>query len=269
MGAHLGLLCAVLLAAAPLSSPASADEGSGDVAEEPEGGAGVSPVEIVPRVELRQSFLRLKQGVSINDTTAEIDIQFLRRVLLRYQMPARILTTPTGQITGTSDIQLQAIGIIASDATRLLVAVAGAVLNTASQPQLGAGKQQVLFGGGGAIKPRRWWLAYAVAQEQVSVGGNSARPNINQLDVRLGNILFGKQYNWLKMDLDTTVDFPRGATGRFYGTFEAGSLVIGRVGLFIRGGTQLLGPRQLDYTVAGGVRYLFRLETSRPQATKS
>jgi hypothetical protein len=269
MGAQLALLCAVLLAASSLSSPASADEGSGDRAAEPEGGAGVSPIELVPRIELRQSFVRLPHGVSASDTTAEIDSQFLRRLLLRYQMPRRILTTPAGQITGASDIQLLGLGIIASDATCLLATIAGAVLNTASQPQLGAGKQQLFFGGGGAIKPRPWWLAYATVQEQFSIGGDRARPNINQLAVRLGNVLFGRQYNWLKVDLDTTVDFPGGAVGRFFGTFEAGSLVIGRVGLFVRGGLQLLGPRELDYTVTGGARYLFRLETAKPQPTKS
>jgi hypothetical protein len=42
-------------------------------------------------------------------------------------------------------------------------------------------------------------------------------------------------------------------------------LLIGRIGLFMRAGTQLAGQRQLDYSVTGGVRYLFRLEKSRPQ----
>jgi hypothetical protein len=31
----------------------------------------------------------------------------------------------------------------------------------------------------------------------------------------------------------------------------------------MRAGTQLLGERQLDYTLAGGARYLFRLERAR------
>jgi hypothetical protein len=65
--------------------------------------------------------------------------------------------------------------------------------------------------------------------------------------------------------VNTTVDFPGGAAGRVYGLLEVGSLVVGRVGLFLRSGTQLVGPRLVDYSVAGGVRYLFRLETSRPK----
>jgi hypothetical protein len=41
-------------------------------------------------------------------------------------------------------------------------------------------------------------------------------------------------------------------------------LVIGRVGLFARTGTQLAGPRLIDYTAIGGLRYLFKLEKGKP-----
>ena len=276
MGTCAFFVCGLLMAAAPPTSspaarsaasppssptaPAASAEDTGEAAEEPEGGAGVSPVELIPRVELRQSYQRLTGGVSIHDTTAEIDIQFLKRVLLRYQVPFRRMDGPAAQLTGLGDVELGAIGVVASDRRYVAALIAGAVLDTASQPQLGTGEQQVFFGGGAAVKPRRWWLGYGVAQEQLSVAGDSARPDVNRLDVRLGSILFGKQYNWLKVDLDTTVDFPGGAAGRLFGTLEAGSLLIGRVGLYIRSGTQLLGSRQLDYSLAAGVRYLFRLE---------
>jgi hypothetical protein len=265
MGIRSVLQGTVLLVVAAWPWRARSEETPGETAEEPQGGAGVSPIEIVPRVELRHTFLRLPNDVSIHDTIAEIDIQFLRRLLLRYELPVRLLSTPQGQISGRSDMRLTALGILASDRTHLVALLAGAALNTASQPQLGAGKPQVFLGGGAAIKPYRWWLAYGVVQQQFSVGGDDARPDINELDVRLGAIVFGKQYNWLKADLDTTVDFPGQTTARLFGTLEAGSLVVGRVGLFVRGGSQLLGDRQVEYTITGGARYLFRLETSRPQ----
>ena len=108
------------------------------------------------------------------------------------------------------------------------------------------------------MKPFRWWLPYVLVQEQVSVGGDSARPDINQLVARVGNIVFGPGYAWLKLDLDTVVDFEASA-GSFYGKLEAGRLLVGRVGLFMRSGTQLLGTRQVDYTLEVGIRYLFRL----------
>ena len=249
---------------APSESPAGgADEAK--PAEEQGWGAGVSPVELIPRLELRQGFTKLEGGVSVHDTTLEIDIQFLRRILLRYQAPARLMETPAGQVSGIGDLQLTLIGIVASNARVVAALIAGTILDTATQPSLGAGKQQLVFGAGAAIKPFRWWLAYLVAQDQFSVGGNSARPDINQLQSDLGSILFGKQYNWLKLDLNTTVDFSGSTVGRLYGLAEVGSLVTGRVGLFGRGGTQLVGPRLVDYQVVAGVRYLFRLETSRPK----
>ena len=101
-------------------------------------------------------------------------------------------------------------------------------------------------------------MPYVVVQEQFSVTGEAARPDINQLAVRVGNILFGPGYAWLKLDFDTLVDFERDA-GSLYGKVEFGRLLVGRVGLFMRVGTQLAGTRQVDYSVEVGLRYLFRL----------
>jgi hypothetical protein len=270
------VLGAVLLAAEPAEAPAhtppevpaaapvgGADDG--ETASEPEGGAGISPVELIPRLELRQAYTKLEGGVSTHDTTAEVDIQFLRRLLLRYQIPARLMETPGVQVSGIGDLQVGLIGIVASNARSVGALLAGAVLNTATQPALGAGKQQLVLGAGAALKPYRWWLAYGVGQQQLSVAGNDGRPDVNQLATDFGSILFGKQYNWLKLDLNTTVDFAGSRVARVYGLGEVGSLVIGRVALFARGGTQLFGPRLVDYTMVAGVRYLFRLETSRPR----
>lgn len=265
------LLGATLLSVAPAEGPAhippkGGGAGEDDTAEEPQGGAGVSPVELIPRLELRQTYTKLEGGVSVHDTTLEVDNQFLRRLLLRYQVPARLLETPTGQVSGIGDLQVSLIGIVASNARAVAALIAGTILDTATQPALGAGKQQLQFGVGAAFKPYRWWLAYCVAQDQFSVGGNDTRPDINQLAADFGSILFGRQYNWLKLDVNTTVDFESNSGARVYGLGEVGSLVIGRVGLFSRAGTQLLGPRLVDYTMVVGVRYLFRLETSRPKA---
>ena len=266
------VLGAALLSVAPAEGPAhippkvpaGGAAAEADTAED-EGGAGVSPVELIPRLELRQTFTKLEGGVSLHDTTLEVDIQFLRRLLLRYQVPARLLETPTGQVSGIGDLQVGLIAIVASNARAVAALIASTILDTATQPALGTGKQQLEFGLGAAFKPYRWWLAYGVAQDQFSVGGNDSRPDINQLSADFGSILFGHQYNWLKLDVNTTVDFQSNSGARVYGLGEVGSLVIGRVGLFARAGTQLLGQRLVDYTMVAGVRYLFRLETSRPK----
>jgi hypothetical protein len=264
------VLAATLLAVepAPGRAPSTADSGeeSGEVAEEPAGGVGVSPVELIPRLELRHVYQKLEGGVSVHDTILESDIEFLRRLLLRYQLPARTVESMGAQVSGIGDIQLGLVGILGSTPRFVAALLVGAELDTATQPQLGAGKQQLQLGAGAALKPWRWWLAYAVVQEQFSVSGDPSRPDVNQLMTDFGSILFGRQFNWLKFDLATTVDFTGATGGRLYGTGEAGSLVIGRVGLFVRAGTQLAGPRLVDYSVAAGVRYLFRLQTAKPRA---
>jgi hypothetical protein len=250
------LLAATLFAADTSAAPPADDDTAAPV--DATSGAGVAPVELVPRLELRQSFVQLHSGVAVHATTAEVDIIFTNRVLLRYQGPIRVVSGPNGQTSGFGDAAVQAIVLLVASPRFLAAAIAGGILDTASQPQLGEGKQQLVLGGAVAAKPVRWWLPYVVAQQQNSVAGDAARPDVNQLLVRVGNILFGKGYNWLKVDLDTVVDFAAGS-GTLLGTLEVGSLLVGRTGLFMRSSTQLLGTRQLDYSVEVGVRYLFRL----------
>jgi hypothetical protein len=252
---------AALFAADP-AAPASAADGAANDVDEPSSGAGVAPVELIPRLELRQSFVELHNGASAHTTTAEIDIGFLSRLLLRYQGPLRVVSGPNGQISGFGDAQIQLVGLLAWNRRFVVAAIAGAILDTASQPQLGEGKQQLVLGGAAAAKPFPWWLPYLIVQQQVSVAGDDARPDVNQLLARVGNIVFGKGYSWYKLDFDGLVDFAADR-GRLYGTFEVGSLLIGRTGLFMRGGTQLLGAREVDYSLEVGVRYLFRLGTGK------
>jgi hypothetical protein len=255
------LLLAVWLAAAgtaPPQEPEGEEAEPASAAENVQAGAGVAPVELIPRLELRQSFAQLPGGASVHVTTTEIDIQFLDRLLLRYEGTVQVVRAAAGQVSGFGDSQISAIGLLAASPRFVAVVIGGAVLDTASQPELGAGKKQLVFGAGAAFKPLRWWLPYVLVQEQLSIAGDSARPDVNVLVARVGNIVFGPGFAWLKLDLDTLVDF-EAEEGSFFGRLEAGRLLVGRVGLFMRVGTQLLGTRRLDYATEVGVRYLFRL----------
>jgi hypothetical protein len=269
MGSSIPLLLAALLAADPngpgtpnAESTPNAPAAEAPVGEEAKDAAGVAPVELIPRLELRQSFVRVDGNTSLHVTTAEIDIAFLSRVLLRYQGPLVTLSGASGQTTGFGDAELQAVGLLAASQRFVAVAIVGAVFDTASEPELGAGKQQLQLGAAAAISPVRWWLPYLIVQEQFSVAGEAARPDVNVLVVRLGNIVFARGYSWYKLDVDGLTDFER-RTGRMFGKLEVGSLLVGRTGLFMRAGTQLLGTRELDYSLEVGVRYLFRLSKSK------
>jgi hypothetical protein len=256
------VLAAVMAGEAPGSaaaqSPPAEQEPTPEV--DPE---GASPVRLIPRLEIRHGFAKLASGASVNTTTGQVDVQFFSRVLIRYELPLPRLTIGGTQIAGVGDTRVQALTALTSGPRQVSVLIAGLVLDTASQPPLGAGKSQLFFGGAAALKPRTWWLPYLVAQEQLSFAGDAARPDVNVLLVRLGNVLFAGQGQWFKLDLDTAIDFADGDQ-RLYATLEGGRLLIGSVGLFVRGGSQLLGPREVDYTLEVGVRYLFRLQKSPP-----
>jgi hypothetical protein len=231
---------------------------------EVQGAAGASPIELIPRIEVRSAFAQLANGASASTTTAQMDLTFARRVLLRYELPHVRVENAGMQSSGLGDLHLQGIGVLTAGPSQVTALVVGLVLDTATAPPLGTGKQQVSFGAGGALKVRRFWLPYVIAQEQLSFAGDESRPDVNQLHVRAGSILFGRRWDWYKADLDTIVDF-RADLARLFGTLEVGSLLVGRVGLFLRAGTQLAGQRELDYTVQAGIRYLFRLEATRPR----
>ena len=132
------VLCAALVAAAPAAAGDGADEATAapDTAAEPAGGQGVSPVELIPRLELRQVFTKLQKGVAVHDTILELDIQFLRRVLLRYQGPARVVESPAGQVAGLGDIQFGLVVILGSTPRFVGALLAGAELNSATQAPL-------------------------------------------------------------------------------------------------------------------------------------
>src|SRR5688572_16618720 len=135
MGIPVAALCAVLLAAAqPSQAKDAAGQPAAEQAGQPaaeevsddttHGGAGGAPVELIPRIELRHSFAQLPGGASANATTSRIDVDFLRRVLLRYELPFVRLANAAGeQISGLGDITLQAIGVVTSTPRQVAVLI--------------------------------------------------------------------------------------------------------------------------------------------------
>jgi hypothetical protein len=220
---------------------------------------GVAPVDLIPRLELRQWYGRTTDGTRIHQTTAQIDIKFFNRVLVRYEGHVQVVTSPTGeQSSGFGDTEVHAYGSLGSGPRYVAIVILGGVFDTANQPVLGQGKPQVHLGGGLGVKPALWAFPYLIVQQQVSIGGDPSRPDINELLVRFGSVFFAKDHTWYIANFDAFADFEQRA-GRLYGAFEFGSLLVGRVGLFMRGATQLLGTRRIDYSVETGIRYLFRL----------
>jgi hypothetical protein len=255
-------LAALLSLAAARSATAGEDDDISSL--EPNRGAASSPVDLVPRLELRQSFVSFGGGVTLHDTTLQMDIQFLNRVLLRYEGVVRVLAGPAGQTSGFGDARVQALTLFAVSPRFVAATITGAVLDSASQPALGTGKTQILLGAGAAGKPLRWWLPFLVVVEQLSVAGDPRRPDINVLTIDAGSILFGKGQTWYRLDLQPVVDIDAG-TGRLLGEAEVGRLLFGKTGLFMRAGTQLAGSRILDYSIEVGARYLFRLGEPAPR----
>src|SRR5436190_15668497 len=112
------LLCTTLWMAEPVAPPTvPPQDESEEVAAEPQGGAAVSPVELIPRLELRQSFRAQANGNSVSDTSTEVDIEFLQRVLLRYEGTHRILSSAGTQTSGLADTRVLAIAMLVARPT--------------------------------------------------------------------------------------------------------------------------------------------------------
>ena len=75
---------------------------------------------------MRQSFAQLPTGSSLHVTTTEIDIQFLNRLLLRYEGKLAVASTPMGQVSGFGDAQFSAIGMLGASPRFVAVVIGGA-----------------------------------------------------------------------------------------------------------------------------------------------
>jgi hypothetical protein len=253
-----GVLLWVLLAMAPAPPPAPESQPPASDASSPDQVGGVNPARLIPRLELRQRFTQLAGGGGLHSSTLRMDLVLFRRALLRYELPLMLQRNGGGTRSGIGDIRITAVGLLTTGPRHAAVLVGGVTLDSASAPQLGAGKSQVTFGAAAGYKPVPLWLTYGIVGQQLSFAGDPARPPVSQLLLEWGNAVFGGRGNWYLLDLDVTHDFQAGAT-RFIPSLETGHLLVGRLALFVRAGTSLLGPRQFDYFLDAGIRYLFRL----------
>jgi hypothetical protein len=266
MWSSAGLLCAALVlaptAAPPAPTPVDGPAGRREApagAESSEELTGASPARLIPRLEIRHQLRAPEGGGRVHSTTVRMDVLFLRHALLRYELPLVTVENAGVQRSGVGDLQVNVLGMVTSGSRHAALLIGGLTLDTATQPVLGAGKQVVDFGAAAAVKPLRWWLLYGIVDQQLSFAGDDERPAVNRLSANLGSIVFGPGRDWYLLDLAPVVDLEDDGRARLFGAIEAGRLLGGRVGLFVRAGTQLLGRRQLDYMVGAGVRYLFLL----------
>ena len=255
-----GLLLAATLFAADSTALPATDDSDSAAPSDATSGAGVAPVELVPRLELRQSFVQLHSGASAHVTTAEIDIHLHEPAAAALSgtascRPAARTARPPGSATAS----IQAVMLLASSPHFLAAAIAGVVLNTASQPVLGERKAAAGAGRRGGVQAcsaggcRTWSPNSRPPSRARPRGPTSISCSCGSATSSSARATTGS-----KLDLDTLVDFA-GDSGSLLGTLEAGRLLVGRTGLFMRTSTQLLGTRQLDYSIEVGVRYLFRL----------
>lgn len=220
---------------------------------------GASPAHLIPRMELRHQYVEPDSGGGIHITSTRMDVLFLRRLLLRYELPLVNVDAAGAQHSGLGDIQVKAFTLLTQNPRHITVAITGITIDTASKPMLGEGKQIADIGFAGALKVQPWLLLFASIEEQVSFAGEDARSDVNRLFANVGAVVFGGQGDWYTLDLIPQIDFSDDNHARLLAVVETGRMLQGRVGLFLRFGTQLLGEREMDYTLAAGLRYLFRL----------
>ena len=235
------------------------EEAPESAAEEAKDGAGVAPVELIPRLELRQSFAQLPTGASLHVTTTEIDIQFLSRLLLRYEGKLAVASTPTGQVSGFGDAQLSAIGMLGASPRFVAVVIGGVILDSASQPPLGEGKTQLVLRG----RRRDEAVSLVVALRPRAGTGVSRR---RQRAPRHQSAGRARRQHRVRSRIRVVEAGPRharrlrgAAPGASTGSSKRAGCSSAGWACSCAAGTQLLGTRQVDYTLEVGIRYLFRL----------
>ena len=196
--------------AAPSEDPASEEEPAG-ASDEGKELTGASPAQLVPRLELRHQFASPEGGGHLHTTTLRVDTLFLRRALLRFDLPWATLEKADVRRLGYGDIRLLALALLTTGPRQATILSAGLLLDTATRPVLGTGKDVVIVGAVGAFKPRRWWLLYGIVEQQLSFAGDDARPDVNRLLTNVGSIVFGPRRDWYTLDLSPEADFEAGS----------------------------------------------------------
>jgi hypothetical protein len=226
---------------------------------------GTDPTAIVGRVQLTSQYFDLPQGARATETVARVDLPFQRNYLLRVDVPFLRWSDPdrpgTTSAQGLSDLSVVAGWRAYNTPEYAFFIGAVSTFPTAAGNTLGSGKYTV----GPLIATSRFlprWesFLFGIFQQQVSVGGDPSRADVNlTLATVQINTIWVERW-WTVVQGVWRVDWERSAKSSMTLEFELGRSLVGRWGMYVRPGVGLWGQQSFgayDWNVEVGIRYMF------------
>lgn len=226
---------------------------------------GTDPTAIVGRIQLSSGYFDLSQDAQAVDNTVRVDLPYRKNFLFRVDAPFLKWSDPNRpgatSAQGFSDLAVT-LGWRAYNTPEYAVLV-GVVttMPTAAETGLGLGKYTV----GPTIATARFipqWDSFLVGlfTQQISVGGDPSRNDINRSKVQVQVNSFWAERWWTVGQAVWQIDWERSAKSSMTFELELGRSVVGRLGMFVRPGIGIWGHDLVgayEWNIEAGVRYMF------------
>lgn len=215
---------------------------------------GVNPRDNITKVDLIYRHEASSGGGRINAIALKYDRALTASLGANIEIPVIRFSAPGIAESGIGDTELR-LRYVRNDGAISWVAAAEVVTPTASSDFLGKGKWQLNPGFGAVYAVSRTTFVYAGYKHLLSVGGDSARPDINRSQPRLLAAITSPQGWWVLGDLKFTRDHKARTDGLDIEA-EAGRMLSRDVAVSFRLGTSALdSPRSRMLSL--NVRHLF------------
>jgi len=227
---------------------------------------GTDPTAIVGRVQLSSAYYDLPNDLRAVDTMFRANIPFRGNYLLRVDVPFIKWIDPnrpgTTSTTGISDIAVTAGWRVYNKPEYAVLVGMISTLPTGTETGLTLGKYTI----GPTIATARVlpdWDTFLIGlfTQQVSVGGDPSRKDVNLTKATLAVTTLWKDRWWSQVQTVLEVDWERKGTIGMSVELEVGRNLIGQWGLFARPGVGIFGQgvgATYDWNVEVGIRRTFK-----------
>lgn len=228
------------------------------------GDLGINGAAIIGRAQLSTEYRDRRDGSIQLENVARVDVPITDRFLLRADVPHLGFDPNTAggsTQSGFGDISFRVGGQVWRAPEFMVLAGTDIILPSASHPDLGRGKYQVgpavavaipIAGLNSIMQP--------VAQQVVSLGGDSSRQDVNYSRMKIGFDTPWGQNWWTTVEPNFFIDWTQKAKTAMNLEFEVGRKLGEHYRVWLRPAVGLWGtgvPGAYDWFTQVGIRYMF------------
>lgn len=241
--------------AAASGDQAAAGQANADGAVE----TGTDPAKLLLRFEMNPVYIDLPGDGSLLSTNFKLDVPMTKSFAAAFELPVTYASgfpEPVDDQFGLGDAFVRVRNVFSFERASL-IAGAEVGLKTADDELLGSGKWQVNPSLAYVYYLTSEYLLAVAGKQRLSIAGDDDRADINQSELRLIGIYINPKGWWLQADYQPKINWERDGKVSHLFECEAGTMLSRSVGVSIRPGVGFGPNRDRDWSIGGGVRFLF------------